>query len=120
MKSKEVFRFVVVGCLAVLTDYTIYYFSSAFISIVYSKVLSFVSGSFVAFLANKWWTFNHTGNQSLQILKFCLLYSVSLIGNTFINAFFFDILNDKIWAFIFATGFSAVLNFFGQKYWVFK
>ncbi len=120
MNIKEIIRFIIVGCVAVFTDYLLYHFSSGFLSIFYSKILSFVCGSLVAFIANKLWTFNQNSKRAFQILKFGLLYSASLIANTAINAFVFDAMNDKIMAFICATGSSAGLNFFGQKYWVFK
>lgn len=117
---KEIIRFIIVGCGAVLTDFVMYSFSLKLFSMSYSKVISFVCGSLVAFIANKLWTFEQKENKTIEIVKFSLLYSVSLMFNTTTNKLIFDYSGDKLVAFIFATGLSTLINFIGQKNWVFK
>jgi putative flippase GtrA len=120
MKRKEIMRFVIVGCGAVLTDFVTYNFSLKLFPMSYSKIISFVCGSLVAFIANKLWTFEQKDNKSVEIVKFSLLYSISLLLNTSTNKIIFDYSGDKAVSFIFATSLSTLINFVGQKYWVFK
>ena len=120
MKRKEIIRFFFVGCGAVLTDFMIYNLTLILFPMNYSKVISFICGSLVAFIANKWWTFEQKENKPVEIFKFILLYSISLILNTIANKIIFDSTDDKIMGFIFATGLSTLINFVGLKHWVFK
>ena len=120
MKIKEISRFIVVGCGAVLTDFIIYNLCLTFLPMIHSKIISFLFGSFVAFIANKLWTFERKNNEPNEILKFGLLYLTSLILNTSTNKIIFDSTDNKTISFVFSTGFSTFLNFAGQKYWVFK
>lgn len=117
---KEIIRFIIVGSGAVLTDFLVYNFSLMLFSMSYSKVISFLCGSLVAFMANKMWTFEQKENRTYEIVKFTLLYSISLMFNTTTNKVIFDYSGDKLLAFIFATSLSTLINFIGQKYWVFK
>ena len=120
MKRKEIMRFVIVGCGAVLTDFVIYTFSLKLFPMSYSKVISFICGSLIAFIANKLWTFEQKENKSAEIVNFSLLYSVSLMLNTITNERVFDYSGDKVIAFILATSLSTLINFMGLKYWVIK
>ena len=117
---KEIIRFIIVGSGAVLTDFVVYNFSLKLFPMSYSKVISFVCGSLVTFIGNKLWTFDQKVNRKNEIVKFSVLYSFSLMLNTTTNKVIFDYSGDKVLAFIFATGLSALMNFISQKYWVFK
>ena len=75
--------------------------------------------------------------------RFAIIYAISFIFNILINKYslvfipdfeiassvtfankdvmtLFSVKGDKFMAFFFATVFSAVFNFLGQKYWVFS
>jgi putative flippase GtrA len=120
VKSKEIIRFIVVGSVAVLIDFLIYNLCLNVFSTILSKIISFISGSTIAFVANKWWTFGLKNNKSKEIIKFGLLYLFTMLLNTVTNNLIFNSIDDKNLSFIFATGLSSILNFLGQKYWVFK
>lgn len=117
---KEIIHFIIVGSGAVLTDFVVYNFSQMLFPMNYSKVISFICGSLVAYIANKMWTFEQKEYRTFEIVKFTILYSVSLMFNITTNKVIFDYSGDKLLAFIFATGLSTLINFIGQKYWVFK
>ncbi len=64
------------------------------------------------------------------MVKFGALYGFSLVMNVAVNssllfllhhfAHVVDLPGKYLIAFVGATGFSAVMNFLGQKFWVFK
>ncbi len=118
--KRELFFFLISGLSAVLTDFITYFLLIPHISHNSAKGLSFVAGSVVAYLMNKYLTFLKKENSSLEIFKFILLYSMTLGANVLVNHITLSIIDIKIVGFLMATGTSTVLNFIGQKFWVFK
>ena len=123
INKKELGAFLISGCLAVGTDFLVYFF----LQTVYlwpasvAKALSFLAGTLVAYGLNKYWTFKQPGRSVREAGKFCLLYAITLGINVSVNkgvlAFFPQAL---LWGFLWATGTSTGLNFIGQKWWVFR
>lgn len=120
INKKELQRFLVVGFSAVGTDALVYFILINFLNTEISKMLSFVSGSFLAFLLNKIWTFENSSSVKPQIIKFAVLYISTLVINNYTNSMVLELFNNTLFAFLVATGVSTVLNFLGQKFWVFK
>lgn len=118
--KKELKRFVIAGFSAVSTDLGIYYLLMNLFNVNFSKGVSFLCGATVAFLINKYWTFEKKERSFNEIIKFAILYLVTLALNVLTNHIVLDISKIVILAFIVATGLSTVLNFIGQKWWVFK
>jgi len=118
--KKELLRFLVAGLSAVGTDLAIYYMLLNFFSSDISKAISFLTGTIVAFLINKYWTFEKQENSYVEIFRFGVLYSLTLGANIITNKTILDNTEIVFIAFIMATGVSTVLNFVGQKWWVFK
>ena len=116
---REIRRFFLTGCAAVTTDLAIYYLLSSFCSYEVSKGLSFLCGALVAYLLNKFWTFQRFPLCWGEISAFVLLYTASLGLNVTVNHYALDYL-PWIGAFLLATSTSTVVNFFGQKYGVFR
>ena len=126
---KQVLLFGISGILATGSDYLLYsglikYYSGHYIM---AKSCSFLLGTLVAFVFNKYVTFGVKQKSLQETLRFGILYTVSLVGNVAINKIAlilllpFDNFKYSIWiAFLMATAFSMVLNFLGQKFWVFK
>ena len=118
---KQISRFSVAGLSAVAVDLLSYYLLINYLSYDISKTLSFVIGAVVAYVINKFWTFEKNNLSFKELVKFALLYTFSLIVNVYMNKLFLDITNNTIIiAFFVATGSSALINFIGQKWWVFK
>tara|TARA_B110001454_G_scaffold196443_1_gene199324 strand:+ start:25 stop:420 length:396 start_codon:yes stop_codon:yes gene_type:complete len=118
---KQISRFSVAGLSAVAVDLLSYYLLINYLSYDISKTLSFVIGAVVAYVINKFWTFEQNNLSFKELVKFALLYTFSLIINVYMNKLFLDITNNTIIiAFFVATGSSALINFIGQKWWVFK
>jgi putative flippase GtrA len=118
--KKELKRFLVAGVSAVSTDLITYYLLLNFLSYDFAKTISFLLGAVVAFLINKYWTFEKHEKSYKEMLKFGMLYSVTLGANVLTNKIVIDITQIVFLAFLVATGVSTVLNFLGQKFWVFK
>lgn len=132
--KKEICRFIVAGVCAVCTDMFFYYLFSIFISLSLAKSLSFMMGTVTAYFMNKCYTFEQKEKSVKEVAAFMSLYASTLGVNVAINKLclmflpvVFSYINSqnnyqliKLFAFLGATGTSTVLNFVGQKFWVFK
>jgi putative flippase GtrA len=117
--------FLIFGVITVLIDYSAYraliFFEFNFNS---AKIMSFILGTIFSFGANKNITFSRKNDFFKHLIKFILLYFVSLMLNVFVNTNFLGWLassnfNVQI-SFILATIVSATINFIGMKYFIFK
>ncbi len=118
--KKELKRFLVAGLSAVGTDLVMYYILLNFMPHDISKAVSFLLGTVVAFVINKYWTFEKHEKSYKEMLKFGILYSLTLGANVMKNKMILEYTRLVFIAFLVATGVSNVLNFIGQKWWVFK
>lgn len=118
--KKELKRFLVAGFSAVGTDLGTYYLLLNFFPHDVAKAISFLLGTIVAFVINKYWTFEKHEKSYREIWQFALLYSVTLIANVLTNKIVLEYTELVFLAFLIATGVSTILNFIGQKFWVFK
>ena len=118
--KKELKRFLVVGISAVTIDLTTYYLLLDFLSHDIAKAISFLLGTIFAFVINKYWTFEKHKKSYTEVFQFGVLYSVTLGVNVLTNKMVIDNTQMVFLAFLIATGVSTVLNFIGQKWWVFR
>jgi len=120
IKIKELLKFLVGGGSAVLTDYAVYnLLLSAGTDMSLSKAVSYICGAIIGFIINKLWTFESKGFSQKEIYKYILLYAVSAGINAGINKLVMLLAGIQILAFLCATGVSTVINFLGQKFFVF-
>ena len=112
---------------------------------VVAKTCSFLCGFTVTYTFNNKWTWRKNDHTRERIIKSLVLYGISLGLNVslnsiflymlenqgFVNFFPFSFVNQLIqfsgfkigshlFAIIMTTGLTAVFNFLGQKFWVFK
>ena len=118
--KKELKYFLIAGLSAVGTDFITYYIMLNFLHHDIAKILSFILGTIVAFVINKYWTFERYKKNYKEIFQFIILYSATLFVNVMINRSVLDLTELVFLAFLIATGASTILNFVGQKWWVFK
>lgn len=118
--KKELKKFLVAGVSAVGTDLAAYYILLNFFIPGISKAISFLLGTVVAYVINKYWTFEKHENSFKEIVMFGILYSCTLGINVLTNKIVLDSTSIVFLAFLVATCMSTVLNFIGQKFWVFK
>lgn len=120
-KTKELLRFLVGGGSAVITDYIIYkLLLLENLDTSVAKLISFICGSIVGFIINKLWTFESKRFSKEEIFKYIGLYTITAIANGWINNIVLYLFAIQGFAFLCATGVSTILNFLGQKFFVFK
>lgn len=127
--NREFFRYLVSGLTAVATDLVTYALLLPALGPSPAKTISFITATCVAYLLNKFWTFKQGKHSWSEIFKFAALYSTSLVANVAVNRTVLFIVQFHIsrllsveyqLAWLMATGTSTVLNYVGQKFWVFK
>lgn len=120
IQVKEILKFLVGGGSAVVIDYIIY---QVLLSIGWnlsaSKAVSYVCGAAAGFVINKLWTFESRGFSKAEIIKYVVLYAFSACVNACVNRLVVMLLGMALFAFLCATGVSTVMNFIGQKFFVF-
>ncbi|MBX9666952.1 MAG: GtrA family protein [Candidatus Obscuribacterales bacterium] len=125
----ELKRFLVAGGSAVACDTTVYWLLFAVLPPSVAKAISFIAGTIVAYILNKFWTFKKPKRSNSEVVKFICLYLTTLGANVAVNRLVLDsseLLGSTLQqyttqiAFFAATGTSTVLNYLGQKFWVFK
>lgn len=116
----QLLKFIVSGCIAVAVDFGVYYLLNNYTGHNISKGISFLTGSLVAYLLNKFWTFDAKEFSGTQLFRFFFLYASTLVINVLVNKGVLNLFNSVLFGFLCATGASTILNFLGQKFWVFK
>ncbi len=120
-KIAEILKFCVGGFSAVAADYLFYrLFQHIGMEIWASKALSYIIGAAIGFVINKLWTFNSKKFKTSEIIKYVILYAVSAGINAAVNGLVIWLFDIKLLAFLAATGVSTVINFLGQKFFVFR
>ena len=117
---KQLPRFIVVGLTAVCVDFISYTLLLDTLNYAPAKAASFIAGTIVAYTLNKYWTFEKKEHKNIELVKFLVLYGSTLFANVSVNHISLLLFPQLVFlAFLFATGTSTVLNFIGQKWWVF-
>ena len=117
----QILMFIVIGGLTTTIDFIIYSYLLAFISINFSKLISMLVSSLFSYFMNKIFTFNKGKNyNSKYLIKFYIIFLLNLLTNIFVNYYAYKWTSIKILAFILATLFGMIVNFIGQKFYVFK
>lgn len=123
---REAVIFLVVGSLTVLLDFLTYrgLVWTALLGIDAAKAAGFLTGMAFAYFANRVWTFGHARQAAGSAPRFVALYTLTLGANVLINALVLiacaGFAGAVGIAFLLATGTSAVLNFIGMKFFVFR
>lgn len=140
----ELTKFGIVGSICFGLDLGLYYFLTEVfgVSTIIGKSISVVSATFLNYYLNKTWTWGHDDHSRFR--KYLALYAVSGLLNVLSNELFrralpdtvfsmfivdshtdftkpfYSIKLDKFLAVIGATIVGMLVNFVGQKLWVFK
>lgn len=121
INKKEILKFLVGGGTAVIVDFFTYkIFMILGLERTIAKTLSFICGSIVGFIINKYWTFKSPKFQIKEILKYTVLYILTAFINSQVNKYTLLLFGNEIFAFLCATGVSTILNFLGQKFLIFR
>jgi putative flippase GtrA len=126
--AKQIRRFLVIGGLSVLTDWTVYALLTPLgLSKYPAKGIGYVSGMIVGFIGNKLWTFESARRSAAEPFTYLVLYATTLGVNMVVNGVLLDVLAwwlPHAWAWrialFVATGVTTVLNFVGMKWITFR
>lgn len=121
MIKREIVIFIFAGMLTVFVDFLTYQglMKTEFIPIYVAKTAGFLAGTLFSYFANRFWTFGQKIYVAGSAWRFSLLYITTLLVNVVINSAALNFTSALI-SFLVATGVSAVLNFLGMKFFVFK
>jgi len=114
------YKWMMVGFLSFVADYTLYIFLLNYIQIDISKALGVLLGILISFTMNRNWTFNSKTKVSKEAKKFATLYMVNLILNVLVNKYIYYLTNDIKISYFISLFITIIIGFVGQKYWVFK
>jgi gtrA family protein len=121
INKQEILKFLVGGGTAVIVDFFTYkIFMVLGLERTIAKTLSFICGSIVGFIINKYWTFKSPKFQIKEILKYTVLYILTAFINSQVNKYTLLLFGNEMFAFLCATGVSTILNFLGQKFLIFR
>jgi putative flippase GtrA len=119
--KKQILKFIIAGIAGVATDFAVYRFLLRFIQPSPAKAISFVCGTIIVFFTNKYWTYQKNTRSVGEAMKFCVVYGITWGVNVGLNKLMLVIFPGRIlWAFLVAVAICTILNFCGQKLWVFK
>lgn len=120
----EFVKFNIVGVANTLVDIGVFAVFHTLFGVYYmiAQVISYSCGVLNSFLLNKHWTFRQkTAVNSMLIIKFMLVNIISLGMALFLLYIFKDRLEiDTMVSKLISTLFAMVVNFSGNKLWVFK
>lgn len=120
IKIKEILKFLVGGGSAVVVDFVVYSLLKQPMGLLYSKIISYIAGAIIGFIINKIWTFESKQFHMTEIVRYVMLYAFSALMNTLVNRIVLFIFTHVFFAFLCATGTSTIINFLGQKFFVFQ
>jgi len=139
----EITKFSIVGFICFGIDLGVYYLVSQAAPTWLAKAAGFGFGVFANYNFNKFWTWGQRDKSNQRFARYATLYGFSGLINILSNELFLSIIPnlevvmsfravsghiqelfavkaDKFFAVVLATGVTMVINFIGQKKWVFN
>ncbi|MBX9852360.1 MAG: GtrA family protein [Cytophagaceae bacterium] len=120
---QQALRYMAVGLFATLLNYGVFYFLLEFGKVNYliASGTGFFSGVIAGYFFNRKWTFAHSRSSLGLLIKYNMVYLLSLALSLIILKVAVDYLRiSPELGNIFAIGITTCTNFFGLKYLVFK
>ena len=123
---RQVQIFLGLGICSTILDFSIYQalLLPPIFEVNVAKAFGCIGGMSFAYFSNMRWTFNHRSHRVASSWRFIILYTCTLGFNVLINwialKLFSPFLLTLELPFLVATGFCAIINFFGLKLFVFS
>ena len=116
--NRELFIFLLVGAIATILDFSVYFLLTSFeLNRNFSKVASFIVGTWVGYVGNSRITFS---KRSGNIAIYSAVYTFSLIINVWINNLVYSTSSDAPLSWLLATFSSTGINVIGLRYFAFS
>ncbi len=122
--STQLTRFVLVGGVAAVVDYSSYQALLATgLWVHLAKALGFIAGTTTAYLINRRWTFQGRGGRG-ELASVMALYGITFVVQVGMNAVMLALLppirGEITYAFIVAQGIATSINFVVQRTVIFR
>jgi putative flippase GtrA len=122
--STQLTRFVLVGGVAAIVDYSSYQALLATgLWVHLAKALGFIAGTTTAYLINRRWTFQGRGDRT-EFASVMALYGITFVVQVGMNAAMLALLppirGEITYAFIVAQGTATCINFIVQRTVIFR
>lgn len=124
----QLFFYFVCGAISTSFDFMIY--TTLYkhgVQLDFAKGASFLVATFISYFLNKHITFKTRHKSFLELLNFIGVHIISMFVDVSANRIFVSVLGlfiighkKIVCAFILATACSVIVNFAGQKFWVFR
>ncbi len=116
-------KFCITGGLNTLVDFCVFFILSYIgVNIYIAQGIGYSAGIANSFIINRRWTFKQKGDVHwAELVRFIILNLASLVLSIGLMYVFSDLLGLKeLYAKLFTTAFTVVVNFIGSNFWVFK
>ena len=118
---RQLLSFYSIGILNTLIDFTLYNLFNYIFNLNpnISKLISSIGATINSFILNRSLTFNSKSKNIIVVLKFIILYFITIFINYESHKFLYEHYHNYI-PFIGSTILSSLFNFLGQKFLVFN
>ncbi len=117
----SLFKFLLIGGASTALDFVIYTLLGRWLTPTPAKLISMLCSTLLAFLINRSWTFQNKEQGLLKSLgKYYLAQAANITVNVLVNALLLYLTDNRILAFVGATGIAMCVNYLLQRFFVFR
>lgn len=121
LMRNSIFKFILVGGCSTGIDYIMYILLSLKLPITASKGISMIVASIFSYVINKIFTFENKDKTNMgYLIRFYFVFIINLGTNLVVNYLVYQNTGYKSFAFVLATLCGMIINYSGQKFFVFE
>lgn len=121
LMRNSIFKFILVGGCSTGIDYIMYILLSLKLPITASKGISMIVASIFSYVINKIFTFENKDKTNMRyLIRFYFVFIINLGTNLVVNYLVYQNTGYKSFAFVLATLCGMIINYSGQKFFVFE
>ena len=118
--SSSILKFILGGCCSTAIDFAVYILLSVKLSIIKSKGISLIIASIFSYVVNKRFTFQNKEKTNIgYLIRFYIVFFANFAINIGVNYFVYEYTGHKLVGFLIATICGMLVNYLGQKFFVF-
>lgn len=119
--GNQVIRFLVIGGCSTGVDFIVYMLLSLVLPITFAKGIAMIISSICSYIGNKQFTFDDRDRTDIRHLtRFYLVFLFNFSTNLTVNYLLFHFTGQKLVAYILATCAGMIVNYWGQRLFVFS
>lgn len=121
IKERQFFRFLFCGSCSTLLDFVVYIILSKYILTAAAKTFSMIASSVLSYFMNKRITFfNKDKTDVSRLARYYTVWIMNLFANVLANQIAFSLSQNRILGFLTGTVCGLIVNYAGQKKYVFE